>query len=290
MKQIFSLPLLIPLALGQAVQAPEGLRPLHPFSIEEESDERAEEADPLSRLAVLGASASAGFNLEFEAGRPLRLAEYLAIACGLEQDHVFDRADGWTAFAPRERTEPALAAVREYQPTLTLAVDLPFWFVHGPYEPNERLEALDWLLEALDGFPGHLVLGAVPTLGNGVSDEMVPSHLRASKKVLKQANARLTAFAREQERVTLVPLDEFFGKLQAGKLPAVRGGKVDRDDVEDLLQADGLHPSVSGTALLALALLEHADQALGGRLDERVRWDIEALVAAVEGTSAVASE
>jgi hypothetical protein len=162
--------------------------------------------------------------------------------------------------------------------------------VHGNYEPKERLEALDWLLAALEGFPGHLVLGTVPTLGNGVSDEMVPSHLRASKKVLKQANARLTAFAKDQERVTLLPLDEFFGKLQAGKLPAVRGGKVDRDDVEDLLQADGLHPSVSGSALLALALLEHADRVLDGRLEERIRWDIDALVAAVQGTSAVASE
>ncbi|MEO0652485.1 MAG: hypothetical protein AAFZ65_17565, partial [Planctomycetota bacterium] len=184
-----------------------------------------------------------------------------------------------TFLDPTGKTWPALERVREYEPTVTLAIDLPFWFVHGNFRPRNRV---DGLLERLDEFPGVLVLGTVPFLGETVSKLMITPSQRAEREVVEAANAALKVFADGREEVVLLPLAEIFAAMQEGESPGTERVEVHPDDVEDLLQADGIHPNVMGTAVMALRILEAVDAHFEGRIGERVDWDVDALVDAIE--------
>lgn len=241
-----------------------------------------ESPDPFRRVATLGASVTGGFNLEAELGEVVTLADFLVAASEIEPENVYDGADKYTFWSPFETTEPLIDAVVEFEPTLTFAVDLPFWFLHGPHTDDRRPDALEWLLPRLEALPGTVVIGTIPMLDAEVSELMVPQSMRAPAGMVARANERLAEFALEHENVHLLPLAEMFAGLRAEEVPEVRGVDVHPDDLEELLQPDRLHPSVSGTALLALAMLEFADVALEGAITERVEWDLDALVVSIE--------
>ena len=80
----------------------------------------------------------------------------------------------------------------------------------------------------------------------------------------------------------LVPLAQVFAAMQAGASPASARVAVHPDDAGDLLQDDGIHPNLMGTAVLTLRALEAVDADLDGALGDRVDWDVDALVDAVE--------
>jgi hypothetical protein len=240
------------------------------------TQEPSPERDPLARLAVLGASASAGFNLGLEG--PVTLHHFLLAALEPDPGASIDLARAQTFLAPEANLERALAAATEFAPTATLALDLPFWFVHGPHPAGQRLLVFERFLAQLDDYPGRLLLGSIPPLGPEVSTWMVPRHLRASDPEVEQANLRLRAYAAAHEHVRVAPVAELLADLRAGREVVVGDSRVSADEVEDLLQGDGLHPTVEGTAALTLLGLAELDLWLDGALEGRVVLDLPALV------------
>ena len=237
----------------------------------------------LERVALLGASATGGFNLNAELGRPARMADFLEQALVTPPAALLDSSDETLFSSPLDKGASAIEAAIAFGPTTTLAVDLPFWFVHGPYfNDDARRAAFDWLLESLDADLGDLVLGSIPPMGPEVAQWMVPASLRARDETVVWANARLVEWADAREHVVLVPMAEFLADLRDAKDLTLRDETFDGDDVEEFLQDDGLHPTVMGTAALLLMVLDGLDEHTGGALAEQVLWDVEELAFAVE--------
>lgn len=242
-----------------------------------------ERPDPLAKIALVGASATAGFNLFSELGYNAGLAKFVELALVEPPDELLDASDVTLFSSPKKLAGAGLERVRAFEPTTTLAVDLPFWFIHGPhFSSTNRRAAFEWLLESLDGDYGTLVLGTVPTMGPEVAEWMVPASLKAADADVAWANEQLHAWAAERDHVVILPLAEFLANLRRGETLELRGQSFDSDDTEEFLQDDGLHPTVIGTAALLTLALDELDRHLEGSLAERVAWDIEELASAVE--------
>ncbi|QDU69813.1 hypothetical protein [Engelhardtia mirabilis] len=237
----------------------------------------------LERIALLGASATGGFNLNAELGRAASMADFLELALVTPPAALLDASDLMLFSSPLDRGGEAIAAAAAFGPTATLAVDLPFWFVHGPYRGDrDRRDAFEWLLNSLDGEFGDLVLGTVPTMGPEVAEWMVAPSLRAKDETVAWANGRLAQWAAEREHVVIVPMAEFLADLRAGRDLTLRGQTFEGEDVEEFLQGDGLHPTVVGTAALLMLVLDGLDRHAGGSLAGELSWDVEELAGAVE--------
>ena len=265
--------------------SPLGLADPSPVAVQEPAPTPAadERVDPLARVAVVGASATAGFNLFAELGRNAGLADFLTLALTEPPGELLDAGDVTLFSSPKQKGRAAVERARDFGPTTTLAVDLPFWFIHGPHFTGaNRRAAFEWLLETLDGDFGTLVLGTIPTMGDEVAEWMVPASLKAADADVAWANAQLAAWAAERDHVVIVPLAEFLANLRAGETLELRGQSFDSDETEEFLQDDGLHPTVIGTAALLTLMLDSLDRHLEGRLAGRVAWDVEALASAVE--------
>ena len=96
-------------------------------------------AEPVfARMAVLGASVSAGFGLEIETGAPTSLADVLDAAATAEHDPVLNGADLLFFVIPEEVAAKSVAKALEARATLVVAVDFLFWFGYGEVANEEE--------------------------------------------------------------------------------------------------------------------------------------------------------
>lgn len=218
-------------------------------------DPRTLAAQRLERVAVLGASVADGFGLALElSGEQRSLADFLAAAerDGSQRTRL-DLADHLLFLQAEPAASAQIEAAAGFQPTLVLAPDLLFWFVYGDRREAERAAALERGLALIDGLRARLdapiVLGDVPDM-SAASELMLPRRLRPRAATLANANRRLSGWAAERDDVVLVPLADLAAALSEGGPLAGPGWSIDPDRSGELLQADGLHPTVLGTALL----------------------------------------
>jgi hypothetical protein len=222
-----------------------------------ELDRRAAAAEQLERVALLGASVTDGFGLALElSGEQRSLADFLAAAersadPGARQR--LDLADHLLFLQAEPAARTQIEATAKFQPTLVLAPDLLFWFVYGDRREEQRLAAFERGLALIDGLRARLsaplVLGDLPDMSSA-SELMLPKSLRPSAATLEAANRRATAWAREREDVVLVPLADLALALDDDGALSGPGWSFEPGESDELLQADQLHPTVLGTALL----------------------------------------
>ncbi|HZW07700.1 MAG TPA: hypothetical protein VFF65_11315, partial [Phycisphaerales bacterium] len=104
-------------------------------------------AAPLSRPAILGASASAGFGCEITAddGRPYLVdleAVYQAMVPGWHDDPIF-LADAGFYSRPREAPAEQMDAALARNPSVIVAVDYLFWSVYGARPSSMPADAVE---------------------------------------------------------------------------------------------------------------------------------------------------
>jgi hypothetical protein len=187
------------------------------------------------RIAVIGASASAGFGTELEAGRAVLLAEVVDEALAAPHETPRSFASEMFFLAPEAWGPQQVAEAAAYEPSAVLAVDYLFWFLYGGAPDEEaRLALLEGGLASLAPLRGPLVLGEIPDMSAAVGTMLVRSQVPAPD-TLARANASLREWAAARPGTAVLRFDPVAGAA--------------------LVQDDGLHPNLTGLATIAIDAL-----------------------------------
>jgi len=215
----------------------------------------------LERVAVIGASASAGYGLGADAHKkPLTLARVIESGLLSERATVIDASSELTFVDPLRSTKVALKSLEVGDPTLVVALDYLFWFGYGASWGGEdkRLAALERGLQSLEGLRCPILLGDFPDMRSALKAKapILPAAAVPEPATLAKLNERLAAWAKEHPNVIIVPLSKLMGALLAGEELRVGPNLWSKDSVSALLQPDGLHPTLEGTTAIWLFAVE----------------------------------
>jgi hypothetical protein len=207
-------------------------------------------AEPLTqRVAVIGASVSAGAGLDHEAGASITLADVVEAAIRVEHERVFDGSNIMFFMAARRNAEKAVNGALAAKPTLVIAVDFLFWLSYGvALREEDRLRSLEDGLSLLDRISCPCVVGDIPDMSAAVGKALMRWAV-PKKETIERSNERIRAWAAKRTNVVILELSVFMRRLRAGEritVGAYEGG------VEKLLQNDQLHTRLEGTAALAV--------------------------------------
>ena len=236
------------------------------------------------KIVMVGASASAGFTVSEPFGGTntlrLRLSRYVDAAVVAPREPVLNLAHAMFFLQPELTGRTQMTRALKEQPSLLLGVDFLFWFCYGKgTNDNDRLLRFEEGLKLLEPVTCPLVLGDIPDASAAVNIMLRPDQI-PSTNAMAAANARLNSWAAPRSNVCLVPLSQFIRAASRNESITVHGLTLPAGKTRMLLQADNLHPSPSGTAAIALAVL--GELRVKQRFPESdVRWDLAVLVNAV---------
>lgn len=232
----------------------------------------AEAARLLARVAVLGASASAGFNLERELGEPRSLAQLLPeLLVGGARGEVLDGADTLMFLDPPARGAVQIERTLAFRPTAVLALDFLFWFAYGPIPEELRAARFERGLAQLERLAVPLAIADLPDM-TGAKAVVMPESYVPTPQTLRALNRRLASWAEDRPHVTVVPLADLVGRLRRGEPVELRGERWQGEAAVDLLQWDRLHPTVCGSLLFLGLGLDAFDRHTRGALAAQVDW------------------
>jgi len=201
---------------------------------------------PLERIAIVGASISAGFG-----GTPFAEA-FLAAA---PHAKVGAAASTFLFRHPVGHTKRQLARARAFEPTVIVAIDLLFWDVYGSSDRawhDTALAAGIAELEAARARGAWIIVGDVP-LFTTASELLLPKSAIPDAESLAAANQTIRDFA-TRERVLLVPLSEWTEPLRPGGQVRLATGET--VPAQTVLAPYGLHANPTGVWFL-LDRLDH---------------------------------
>ncbi|MEM7518670.1 MAG: hypothetical protein AAF368_17325, partial [Planctomycetota bacterium] len=194
-------------------------------------------AEPrLARVAILGASVSAGMGLNKELHADADLAVVLDAL--IQSDSVV-RGFGDNAFfmAPTAEAMRQIESLAAFEPTQVFAIDLLFWFAYGAHEESERLEYFKLGLSVLSKIEAPLLLGDIPDMSGSIQSKSLFS-LKASyvptKETREQMNAHLYQWAEERKNVVIIPVAKHVASLQGDQTVTLHGNVWEPGDLKKL--------------------------------------------------------
>jgi hypothetical protein len=256
---------------GAAVQPVEAAPPASttgPAPVEPSAPVVAAPARLTDRVAVIGASISAGFNTSGALGLPAANLSDALRKMLPEGSKVVCYADTLLFEDPQTRGARQIAKMRKTKPTMIVAIDFPFWWAYGFwFEEKDRLKVLErglTLLEAaqdgaekIDGKPVPVLIALLPDTHGLPNGPTVPHALQTpDEDVLDKCNERLKAWAAEHEGVIIVPLLEDFDAIRLKNKIRLGGAEIDLEKTGPLMQPDGLHTTLDGLAFVASRCVE----------------------------------
>jgi hypothetical protein len=202
---------------------------------------------PVDRIAIVGASVSAGFG-----GTPFGDA-FRAAAKGAA-------VESWANLMlfrdPVGETRLQLGKALEHRTTSLVALDLLFWHVYNSNSLDVALAELD----KVHATGAWIVIGDVPRITTA-SELLLPKEAIPSQEAIDAANTRIRSWA-ARERVLLVPLAEWTAPLRAGANIEIAPGE--QLPAASLMAVDGLHANPLGTWYLLDRLDKLIETALPG--------------------------
>lgn len=247
------------------------------FQLAAFADEPAAKS-PWHQIVIIGASASAGFVLAEPFGgtntTDCKLRFYLDAAITAPHLPLKDFSTALMFLNPDTFSQQQIEAACAAKPTLVIGVDFLFWSCYGDgLTDAERLQHFESGLQRLDQIPCPLVVGDIPDVSSATNSGIISAAQVADAAVRAAANARLKAWAAGRPQVTIVPLADFMRKISANEAVTVHDLTLPAGKTRVLLQADQLHPTPRGAALLALGILD----ALAAQQPEfsakNIRWN-----------------
>ena len=220
----------------------------------------------LDRVAVIGASVSAGFGLNADDKKaPLNLARVIEADLLAKHAPVLDASSEMTFLDTLGSSKSAVAALAKHDPTLVVALDYLFWFGYGSTWGGEkgRLDALELGLKSLEGLTCPVLLGDFPDMSSALKAKrkILPPQAVPDPATLAKLNERLGVWAKEHANVIVVPVSKLMGALLAGDEMRVGPNLWRKGTVSGLLQDDGLHPTLEGTTGMWLFAAERLFEA-----------------------------
>lgn len=253
------------------------LAPAAPASAPPTAEARAgTEARPL-RIAVIGASASAGFGCVIREKRDdgewsasFDLAGMLKLACPDEEIVTSDLATGNFFLAPMRIGAKAVERAVRFDADCVVALDFLFWFLYGVEGPDgklvgkeeDRLAKFERGLAMLEPIEAPILLGDMPDM-RAAQGRMLGSRQVPARGTIDAANARLAEWAASRPNVRIVPLSSMQEDLASGDGLEIAGTRLKPTAEAPLLQRDALHPAPLGLAGLACDLRPRIADACG---------------------------
>jgi hypothetical protein len=207
---------------------------------------------PTARIAIIGASVSAGFG-----GAPLGEA----FATAAKQSSVESFANVWLFRDPIGDARAQIQQAIAFRATTIVAIDLLFWDVYGSVDEAWRDRAMQSVLGELErarASGAWIVIGDVPHVVTASEMLIAKEHVPDAATIARY-NAMLASWA-ERERVLLVPFASWAEPLaKDGEIEIAPGERV---PARTLVALDGLHTNELGT----WALLERLDKWIEAKL------------------------
>jgi hypothetical protein len=228
------------------------------------------------RVAVIGASASAGFGCVMREKRAdgdyalgFRLIDMIRLACPELEIVSSDMSSGFFFLAPLRNGATAATRAAEFKPDCVIALDFLFWYCYGDDSPKggplaseaERLEKLERGLKELERFDVPVLVGDLPDMSPAVG-KMLSAAQMPEKATIAKANARFLEWAKGRDNVRVVPLADMQRQLMNDRALEIRGVRLESTKEQPLLQRDQLHPAPAGLAGLACAIAAEMKEAL----------------------------
>jgi hypothetical protein len=205
----------------------------------------------LERIVVVGASVSAGFGLHRDAGGPVSFGQVLDAAIVEPHGAVVNRADHFFFRSPDGVGRLMLDSVTASRPTLVVAIDFLFWFGYGAIPEEERLPRLERGLALLDELDCEVVVADLPDMSPATRGFMLHESQVPAPATLAVLNEHLVDWVVKDERRHLVPFARCVEHIRAGTDIGVGSVHWPGRRASELLQEDGLHPTLPGAALIA---------------------------------------
>ena len=248
--------------------------------VRSQSDTTSSEDQGRLKLAVIGASASAGFGIvvEVEKAAPtgtddtvtsdapaaprtvkrmIKLIDLIDAADQEDRIIEFDLSSHMFFTRPLQYGRSSVDRTLSWKPDVVFAVDFLFWYVFGTQPEETRLETLEQglaQLERLAATGASLVVGTLPDL-EGVESSMITKDQIPRTETVTEANRRIERWAKKHSNVVVAPIFELNRSLSEGG--AIRIGPhlwhPDRDGIE-LIASDKLHPTYDGLICIAQAI------------------------------------
>ncbi|MFN9078158.1 MAG: hypothetical protein ACK5WX_12120 [bacterium] len=228
------------------------------------------------RVAVIGASASAGFGCVMREQRGdgdyalgFRLIDMIRLACPELEIVSTDMSSGFFFLAPVKNGATAATRAADFKPDCVIALDFLFWYCYGDDAPSggrlndeaERLEKLELGLKELERFEVPVLVGDLPDMSPAVGKMLAPAQMPA-KETLAKANARFAEWAKGRANIRVLPLADMQRQLMEERALEIRGVRLESTKQAPLLQRDELHPAPHGMAGLACAVAVEMKDAL----------------------------
>jgi hypothetical protein len=213
---------------------------------------RAERANALERVAIIGASVSHGHRA------PPGWQAAFEASLSTDNHVVANAATSMVFLGPKQYAAPQIELALAQKPTLVLAVDFLFWFGYGTKTFDgdrieteaERLALLDAGLALLDKIECPLVVGDFPDMTQAAGVMLRPEQL-PQRATIEQLNARLAEWAKSKKNVVLVPLAAWARDLLSRKTLVIGSQTYEPSVTAKWIQPDRLHPTAEGLAALA---------------------------------------
>ncbi|MFT5285327.1 MAG: hypothetical protein ACI8TQ_001490 [Planctomycetota bacterium] len=207
------------------------------------------------RVVVIGASLSAGFGLERENKAEISLADIFDATINAKHGRVSNQAQPTFAFDPEGYGQLIVDATKALKPTLVIAIDFPFWFAYGNTPNERRLSRLKAGLKLMDGFDCPILIGDFPNLAHAVGGGVLSKSQVPGEAQLLELNRAVDDWIAKGPNRHLIKLSELATAVQESKdLPYGTGWK--RARLNELTQADKLHPTLLGTSMIAVMSAE----------------------------------
>ncbi len=256
-------------------------------------------AEPPIEVAVIGASASAGWGVVVAVEpsetppihhRHLDLAAALEASLGHDNADISRHVDAMFFSNPLATGSAEVTAAIKENPDVVVGIDFLFWYAYGHLpqsragqdEVEIRLAMLERGLAQLDRLKVPLLIGDLPDVSDAADVEplsLLSAAQVPSDRALKTLNGEIAAWATERDNVTLLPLAATMESLQDGAALTVDTTPWPSD--ASYLQYDQLHPSVDGLLFLAAMIAAELDDTVDGAT---AKVDLKALRQLVEYT------
>lgn len=201
----------------------------------------------VSRIGVIGASLSAGFDMS---GR-IELAKIVDASLKLPHE-TLDTADIYFFMGPSKNGKEAIEKMEKFEPTLVFAIDFLFWFGYGSGWPS-REERLKQGLKLVERLKCPVILGDLPDMSDA-SETILSKGSRPNEK-LKKLNQIIYEWAKTKSNIHMVSLYDCLDCIKKGKPIKINGSsKTFKED--ELMQFDKLHPNKQGRILVGVLCLE----------------------------------
>src|SRR6185369_1375393 len=130
--------------------------------------------------------------------------------------------------------------------------DFLFWFCYGEQESEAaRARHFEYGLKLLEQITCPIIVGDIPDASSATTTGIIGSEQVPSEAARLAANARLKKWAAAHPHVTVVPLAEFMRQVKADEAIKLHNAALPAGQTRSLLQADGLHPTPRGAAVLS---------------------------------------